>query len=543
MPHVVVKSRFAIVRGLLWVVLCTSASGQRAEAELERYFKKWLEEDVVYLMTDEERAVFQKLKVPEEKEQFIEQFWRRRDPTPETLTNEFKEEHYRRVAYANDAFRSGVPGWKTDRGRIYIKFGPPDEIERHPAGGPYVRPSHEGGGTTSTFPFEVWSYRHLEGVGESVEIEFVDPTQSGEYRLARDPLEKDALLYLPNAGMTLAEAAGGQSRADRIRFRNIGDPSGYTPEGKPITPELFQFLRLQDFGLERLQRLFNLGKPPQIKFPDLKQVVTSRISYQTLPFEFRSDFFQISSDAALAPVTLRIPHKYLTYRELSPGQLEARVNVYGQVESIRGEVVYVFEELIASRAQREKWEEEQRKASIYQKRLPLKPGRYKLHLVLKDVHGDQMSTLETLLLIPPQEAEALSSSSIVLADRIVPAKVEETLADPFIFSGFKVYPNVTHQFERDQKYLRAFLEIYNVALDSSTLQPRVKAEYTVARKDESPVLRGEVSSEIQFLNDRLVIFKAVPLEGLPAAEYVLRFRLTDLITDRILEPSASFLVR
>jgi GWxTD domain-containing protein len=118
-----------------------------------------------------------------------------RDPTPGTAENEMKEEHYRRIAYTNEHFSTavGLPGWKTDRGRIYISFGPPDEIDSHPSGGNYQRPAEEGGGSISTVPFEQWRYRFIENVGQNVVIEFVDPARTGEYRMTMDLSEKDVL--------------------------------------------------------------------------------------------------------------------------------------------------------------------------------------------------------------------------------------------------------------------------------------------------------------------------------------------------------------
>ncbi len=160
-------------------------------------YRRWLNEDVAYIITDAERSAFKSLQSDPELEHFIEQFWLRRDPTPGTPENEFKVEHYRRIAYANDHFAAAIPGWKTDRGRIYITYGPPDEKETHPAGGVYRRPGQEGGGTTTTFPFEQWLYHYIEGVGKNVVIEFVDPTMTGEYRMTVDPSEKDALLNVP----------------------------------------------------------------------------------------------------------------------------------------------------------------------------------------------------------------------------------------------------------------------------------------------------------------------------------------------------------
>ena len=211
-----------LVWALFLIAGVAAPLGQKSDESLD-YYKRWLERDVVYIITPEEHDTFVKLSTPEEKERFIEQFWLRRDLDPNTPENEFREEHFRRIAYANEHFHSGVAGWRTDRGMIYIKWGPPDGIERHPQGGPYHRKSHEGGGFTSTFPFEVWFYHHIEGVRAGVEIEFVDPSRTNEYRIARDPEEKDALLHVPNAGLTLAETFGLQSRYDRLRVRHIGN--------------------------------------------------------------------------------------------------------------------------------------------------------------------------------------------------------------------------------------------------------------------------------------------------------------------------------
>src|SRR5690242_8239758 len=188
--------------------------------EVSRVYKKWLDEDVRYIITDEERAAFKQLSNDEERDNFIEAFWARRDPTPDTVENEFKEEHYARIAYANEHFAAGIPGWKTDRGRIYIQYGPPDEIESHPSGGTYERPIDEGGGSTSTFPFEDWRYRYLEDIGQEIIIEFVDTCMCGDYHMTMDRSEKDALLYTPNGGLTLYEQLGTASKTSR--FTNGG---------------------------------------------------------------------------------------------------------------------------------------------------------------------------------------------------------------------------------------------------------------------------------------------------------------------------------
>src|SRR5260370_32427883 len=222
---------------------------------LKKAYKDWLEKDVAYIITDEERKAFKKLATDDERERFIEEFWRRRDPDPDTEENEFREEYYERIAYANEHFASGIPGWKTDRGRIWIMYGKPDETESHPSGGSYEREPQEGGGSTTTYPFERWFYRYIAGVGSGVEIEFVDPTGSGEYRIARNPDEKDALLMVPGAGLTLAEQMGLSDKGQRVaNLGGIGNPN-YTRES--------------DSPFSRLQLLADLRRPPKTKFIEL----------------------------------------------------------------------------------------------------------------------------------------------------------------------------------------------------------------------------------------------------------------------------------
>ncbi len=160
-----------------------------------QFLRNWLEQDVLYLASDEERAAYEKLTSDEEREFFIEQFWLKRDNHPNTPENEFRDEYFRRIAYANERFAPVVsmpasdqrkhqrpyPGWKTDRGRIYITWGPPDEIESHPIGGQYQRPPQEGGGVVNTPPFEIWRYRlsAKEPGGDEVLLKF----EGLEYRL------------------------------------------------------------------------------------------------------------------------------------------------------------------------------------------------------------------------------------------------------------------------------------------------------------------------------------------------------------------------
>src|SRR5579864_8043592 len=205
--------------------------------EVSKVYRKWLDEDVRWIITDEERSAFKQLSNDEERDNFIEAFWARRDPTPDTVENEFKEEHYARIAYANEHFAAGIPGWKSDRGRIYIMYGKPDEIDSHPSGGTYERPMEEGGGETSTYPFEDWRYRYLEGIGQEVIIEFVDTCMCGDYHMTMDRSEKDALLYTPNAGLTLYEQMGMANKAQRFQGGGV-ERLGLGPESSTLQTKI-----------------------------------------------------------------------------------------------------------------------------------------------------------------------------------------------------------------------------------------------------------------------------------------------------------------
>lgn len=190
-PHVALTPAFSAGLILLaaavglaaWQPAPQEQRRQALQSSLASPYQKWLNEDVAYIITDRERSAFKALATDEEREKFIEQFWLRRDPTPGTPANEFKEEIYRRIAYTNQKYATptGLPGWKTDRGRIYISYGPPDEIESHPSGS-----------ATVPYPFEQWLYRHIDGIGDNVIIEFDDQNHTGEYRMTMDPSVRPA---------------------------------------------------------------------------------------------------------------------------------------------------------------------------------------------------------------------------------------------------------------------------------------------------------------------------------------------------------------
>src|SRR5262252_10016629 len=355
--------------------------------ELSREHRKWLDEDVRWIITDDERKAFMQLSNDEERDKFIEAFWDRRNPNPDSEDNEFKDEHYRRIEYANEHFPAGIPGWKTDRGRIYIVFGPPDEIESHPSGGTYERPMEEGGGTTSTFPFEQWRYRYIEGIGQEVIIEFVDTCMCNDYHMTMDRSEKDALLMVPGAGLTMYEQMGMSSKADR--FNGGLERLGVGPMSSDLQSKQF----------DRLETYAKLNKPPAVKFKDLEEIVTHKITVNLMPFDVRADFVKVTSDTVLTPVTIQIKNRDITFAN-KDGVQRGTVNIFGRVTTLSGRIAQTFEDTVQQDIPAELLPKVAENSSVYWKALPLKPQRYRFDIVVKDVNGDRVGTWDRGLEVP-----------------------------------------------------------------------------------------------------------------------------------------------
>jgi GWxTD domain-containing protein len=506
----------------------------RLRKELRGPFKKWMREDVRYILTDDERKAFLRLSTDEERENFIESFWLRRDPTPDTVENEYREEHYRRIAFANERYASGIPGWKADRGRIYITFGPPDEIESHPSGGSYERPYDEGGGTTSTYPFEIWRYRWIEGVGQDVLIEFVDPTMTGEYRMTLDPAEKDALLYVPGAGLTIAEQLGLSEKRDRF-MRTDG-----TRMGNPIGGS--QSMRYNQF--ERLQRWAALQKPPEIKFKDLEAVVDSSVQYNTLPVRVEVQYSRITNEAILTGVTVQLENKDLVFRE-EDGRHKAIVNIYGRVTTMTRRVAAVFEDVVTVNTTAERLPYESERSALYQKPLILPPGVYRLEVVSKDVVGETMSTYRTALEVPLFDDESLAASSLILADRIERVPVRSLGLGQFVIGSSKVRPRITEEFRQDER-LGIYLQVYNLGADA-TAEPQGSVTYQVARLDQPNELLLDFTEQINQIrgatSKQMIVEKLLPLQTLNPGEYRLSLKVTDAVKNETLVPTTTFKIK
>jgi GWxTD domain-containing protein len=510
----------------------TKRKMKRTLKELDSSYRQWLSEDVTYIISPEERNAFLQLDTNEEREQFIEQFWLRRSSNPDLPENDFKEEHYRRIAYANEHFASGIPGWKTDRGRMYIMWGPADEVESHPTGGTYDRPMEEGGGSTSTYPWETWRWRYLEGIGENIILEFVDPSGSGEYHMTMDPGEKDALLHVPGAGLSQMEAMGMSSKADRFS-RTDGMTTPTAMGGTPSSMNEFS----------RLELYAKVNKPPEVKFKDLEAVVTSRIVRDQVHFNWRTDYLKVTNDTVLVPVTIQVPNGQLSFTS-KEGIHSASMNIFGRVTTLTGRVVQTFEDSVSRDFPDSLFQQSLKLQSIYQKAVPLRPGLYRLDLVIKDVQSGNVGVINSRLAVPRYNDEKLEASSLILADQIEHVPAKQIGAGQFVLGSSKVRPRLEGDFTTADR-LGVYMQIYNLKPDDTTHKSNATFQLTV-KKGNQPVPGMQfklTSEEMKQTGDQVTLERLLPLASLAPGKYTLEINATDTLSNQTLSRTADFTVK
>jgi len=514
------------------------ASSKAMKQELSSTYKKWLNEDVRWIITPEELSAFKQLSNDEERDAFIEQFWLRRDPTPDTEENEYKEEHYRRIAYANEHFAAGIPGWRTDRGRIYIMYGPPDQIESHPSGGTYERTMEEGGGETSTYPFEDWRYRYIEGIGNEVNIEFVDPCMCGDYHITIDQNEKDALLHTPNAGLTLYEQMGMASKTDRVANAGAGGANA-GPEAGLMSNNEFT----------KLEQLAKINAPPKVKFKDLEEVVSHKINVNLMPFEVMTDFVRVTGDTVLVPVTLQVKNKDVTFVS-KDGIQRGTVNIFGRVTGMTGKVAQTFEDTVQVDVPTELLEKTMERSSLYWKAIPLRPGRYRFDVVVKDVNGDRVGTWTHGVVVPEYNEDKLASSSLILADHMEKVASKSVGSGSFVIGETKfAYPRLDGpngqpaSFKRDQR-VNLWMQVYNLQADEKTKKSSAKIEYEIVNvaNNQAVVHSSESTDNMGNVGDQITLEKSLALNSFQPGIYRLTVKVDDNVSKQQIAPSVRFSV-
>lgn len=507
--------------------------------ELKGPYKKWLDQTVRWIITDQERRAFKSLTNDEERDAFIENFWARRNPNPGSPYNSYREEIYRRIAYANAHFSDGEPGWMTDRGMIYIKYGAPDSIDSHPSGGTYERPMDEGGGETSTYPFSDWHYRYITGIGENINIEFVDQCMCGNYQMTIDRAAKDALLHVPGAGETLYEQMGMAKKADRFRggLEELGPGPMSSEQGSK------EFSRLEQFA--------ELQAPPVIKFKDLQNFVTSHtvLNGPFFPFDVQTDYVRIAQNTVLVPITLQIKQRDITFKT-KDGVSTGLVDIYGQVSTITDKVVTTFEDTVEVQEPSELLPQTLKNASLYWKALPLPPGRYRIDIAIKDVNNpNHVGTWARAITVPMYNENSLATSSLILADKMerVPDKDIGTgsfiIGNTFIRPRVMDRPSIPASFHRSQN-LNFWMQVYNLGINQNTKRNDATINYEVIDSKTHQVLLNDtqLSKDISSNSDELTLEKRLPLASLTPGQYEVKITIHDAISGQQIVQSAPFVV-
>lgn len=550
------------------------SAGQAEEgksARLSPRHRRWLEEEVIYIISEKEKDVFLSLKSEEERERFIQAFWRRRDPTPETPVNEFREEHYRRLAYANEHFFEGKPGWKTDRGRVYIMFGPPDFVETNPSGGRgfLFGPA----APTAEFPSEVWTYLYLPGVKARfgrVEFIFVNYYNSGSYELTFDPALANALrnISLPARYVGYGDFPQADNRI--LSPLELAEQSRRLLAASPLEKLYFltQVSKSRGEVLEEMERSRRLRK--------LKGIVETRESLANLPFFYGESYFRGRSGLTYLPISLEIPAQAVGFRRRG-GTYYGQINFYLEVKDERGLVVYQGGDSLKLTLKEKNYQ--QRLTSYYQYNhaLNLKPGRYFLRVVIWDEVSGRVGYLERRLAVPALKNKELDLSEIVLARQIevkakrkslvipsqeipqlkmlsqaglkVPAKLSLARRErgPFIFDNLRITPNPQRIFSR-QGELFFFYQIYLPTKENQNLQLRLTIDHRILKEDQvvaqidSP-RRVVISSREGASSFGLNQFTRFSLQSLAPGRYTLQVKVRDESSGQGRERKVDFIVR
>jgi GWxTD domain-containing protein len=478
---------------LALILTITLSALPQTKSQKREALEDWSKGEVRYIITEEERAVYEKLTTPEERERFIEEFWRRRDSNPQTSENEFREEFYRRIAYANENFRAGMPGWLTDRGRIYVLYGPPNRRDANPMGGRYQKPANQGGDTITAFPFEIWEYNYVPGIGEDVTIEFVDRTGSGLYVLNTDPNKKDVFYWR----------------------------RGEMPQQRVWT-------RAKEVPFERMRVWARIQSPPPL-ISKLREEVKTTVSYSDLPFDVHTAFIRISADSYAVPLTLSIQNDKLSYSGFQ-GMYQADLQWYCEVTSLNGTMAYQFDEDFQARSGSDPLAVMLKRRTFHQRIVPLPPGRYRLRIVLKDVNANKFGTADTMVWIPQVSDTGLNTSSLIYADVIQPAP-ESSRGEEFVLGPLKVIPNIKAAFQRRNR-LGLYLEVYDLEVDQLTQKPSVDITYALQGPDGN-MIQIDKQFESRFEEGRsMAIAKGIPLEGFAPGKYRVVVQVSDKLSQR-----------
>jgi hypothetical protein len=347
-----------------------------------------------------------------------------------------------------------------------------------------------------------------------------------------DPSEKDALLHVPGAGLSLLESMGMASKTDRFT-RADGMTTPTSMGGTPSSMNEFN----------RLEQYSKAFKPPEVKYKDLEAIVTARIVRDQVHFTWRTDYMKVTNDTVLVPITVQVPNNQLSY-DMKEGVHSATLNVFGRVSSLTGRVVQTFEDPVSRDFPDSLFQQSVKLQSIYQKAVPLRPGLYRLDIVIKDVKSGNVGVINTRLQVPRFEDDKLEASSLIVADgsklEHVPSKQIGT--GQFVLGSTKVVPRLDGEFSSSEK-LGIYMQVYNLKPDDKTHKSSASFVYTVKKGDQQIMQFKETSEEMKQTGEQVTIERLLPLATLTAGKYSLEVVATDALSNKTISKSAEFVVK
>ena len=551
------------------LVVCLPAAGVQQKppsknekpAEIPAQYKKWVDEEALYIISDNERDVFKSLRTDDEREGFIRTFWRRRDPSPETPLNEFREEHYRRLEWANRHYFEGKAGWRTDRGRAYIMFGPPDFFETNPGGGRGFL--FDPSGPTAEFPSEVWTYRSIPGLKERIgriDLIFVNYYNSGSYQLTTNPALANALR---NVSMPARDVGYAEARKEAYPGEKDRDMAFNPLEQLTLLAEL---TKSRGEVLEETERSERLRR--------LRGIVDANESLTALPFVDQESFLKGPENIISVPISIEVAGKDVQFKEAGD-RYRGLVSFYFEVKD-QSQTVYQISDRLEMNLREETYKRRLADSYQYKHRLELRPGDYFLHVVVWDELSNNVGYLDKRMTVPSFPEDGLCLSDVILARTVrvvdapketvvveskdipalqafekanlkVPDKLEITRrqGDPFTFGNLEIGPNPSSIYKPDEE-LVFFYQIYNLVFNPGQGRAAVLVEHEIWKGDQL-IATIDKPQEASIPADQKASYlnsgARYTLSRFEAGQYTLVIKVKDIIADKIIEKRVDFTVR
>ena len=516
------KAVFCLLTALLVLGTFSFAFAQKKKSskDLPPTYRTWLEAEVVYIITPKEKEVFLQLETDREREIFIEAFWKQRDPDILTPENEFRVEHYKRVAYANQFLGREGPGagWRSDMGRFYIILGQPQQIERYE-------------NLTEIYPVVIWFYDGMAkyNIPNSFYIMFWKKSGTGEYELYSPVKDGPASLLIHFKGDS-ADYATAYNQLMNVE-PTIADVSlSFLPEeaGRILSPSI-------------ASEILITNKIPSMPRESVKDAYAEKLlAYKdVVEVDYTAnyidnDYFDavLHEKSGIAFVHYLIEPAKLTFIQAGD-RFRANLEVNGKATDLAGNTIYQFDRTIPIDFSREQVESVRPKLFSFQDLFPLIEGRYKLNILLKNTMSKEFTSLERDITVPP--VSALGFSRLVLANKVIPNSAYRGQNKPFLIGDTQLVPSPRNDFSTQDK-LYAYFQLHGLNQD---LRDSGVLEFTISKEDQKITSTTKPLADVP---DKANIMEEISLAGLTSAYYRIRVSLLDRSQKEVLFEQADFVI-